>query len=134
MDILFAGSPQIAVPSLRKISSANNVVAVLTNPPRRKGRRAALQETPVSAEANNLNIPVIEAEKIDSSVEEQVLSLQPELLAVVAYGTIFKKRFIDVFPRGGINLHPSLLPKYRGPSPIPAAILAGESVTGVTIQ
>ena len=93
-----------------------------------------MRETPVSAEAKNLNIPVIEAEKIDSSVEEQVLSLQPELLAVVAYGTIFKKQFIDVFPRGGINLHPSLLPKYRGPSPIPAAILAGESVTGVTIQ
>jgi methionyl-tRNA formyltransferase len=67
-------------------------------------------------------------------VEEAVKELAPELLVVVAFGRIFRKSFLDLFPRGGINLHPSLLPKFRGPSPISAVILAGERETGVTVQ
>jgi methionyl-tRNA formyltransferase len=88
----------------------------------------------VKQAALRLGIPVLAPASIDDSVLQEVKALAPDLLVVVAYGKIFKKKFLDLFPRGGINLHPSLLPLHRGPSPITAAILAGDSETGVTVQ
>lgn len=81
-----------------------------------------------------LGLPVLQPEHLDRQAREAVLPLGPELLVVVAYGHIFGPRFLSLFPKGAVNLHPSLLPRYRGPSPITAAILAGDSETGITVQ
>lgn len=90
--------------------------------------------SPVKEKALELGLPVFQPEKLNAEFRAAAAALEPDLLAVVAYGKIFGPKFLALFPRGGINLHPSLLPKYRGPSPINAAILAGDAETGITIQ
>jgi methionyl-tRNA formyltransferase len=77
---------------------------------------------------------VLQPERLGAAAREDTARLHPEILVVVAYGRIFGPKFLSLFPRGGINLHPSLLPRWRGPSPIPAAILSGDEVTGITVQ
>jgi methionyl-tRNA formyltransferase len=133
MRILFAGSPEIAVPSLRKIAEVYPC-AVLTGSDRRAGRGRTVVASPVKLTSSELGLRVITADRIDPAVMEEVRTFSADILAVAAYGRIFKKRFLDMFPLGGINLHPSLLPRYRGPSPVTAAILSGDAETGVTIQ
>jgi methionyl-tRNA formyltransferase len=81
-----------------------------------------------------LGLRVLEADRLDAVVLDTIRGLAPELLVVVAFGRIFRQPFLDLFPRGGVNVHPSLLPRYRGPSPIAAAILGGDRETGVSIQ
>ena len=135
MKILFAGTPEIAVPSLRALADGKfPVTAVLTAPDAPSGRKRVLTPPPVKTLANQLGIPVLQPVRLDGAAREAVASTDPELLVVMAYGKIFGPRFLDLFPRGGVNVHPSLLPRHRGPSPIPAAILAGDTVTGITIQ
>ena len=134
MRILFAGTPAIAVPSLRLAAAEHTVVGVLTNPDRAAGRGKGLSSSAVKDAALGLGLRVLQPEKLDAAFRETVRGLQPELLVAVAYGRIFGPQFLGCFPRGGINLHPSLLPLYRGPSPLSAAILHGEAQTGVTIQ
>ncbi len=134
MRILFAGSPSLAVPSLEKTARGGEVCAVLTGHDQPAGRGRTPEPTPVKVRALELGLPVLEADRVDSGVEGRVRVLAPDLLVVVAFGRIFRKSFLDMFPRGGINLHPSLLPRYRGPSPIPAVVLAGDPETGVTVQ
>lgn len=133
MRILFAGTPEIAVKSLEKLASRHECT-VLTAPDKISGRGKNVQASPVKIKAEELNLPVIQPERLGSSAREAVMEYKPELLATFAYGKIFGPKFLSMFPGGGLNVHPSLLPKYRGPSPIPAAILAGETVTGVTVQ
>ena len=150
MRILFAGSPAIAVPSLRALSElemegkAVILTGLLTNPDSRRGRHGQLEPTDVSAAASALDQirlekglrPIIQlkCEKLDTKARNEVAGLSPDLLVSFAYGRIFGPRFLALFPLGGINIHPSLLPKYRGASPIPAVILAREKETGVCIQ
>ena len=150
MKILFAGSPEIAIPSLKAIvdmeieEKAVTLAGVLTNPDRRRGRHGQGEPSDVSAAASNLDlerkerglVPIVQLkpEKLDAEAREKVLSLGAELLVSFAYGRIFGPRFLALFPLGGINIHPSLLPKYRGASPIPAVILAREGETGICIQ
>lgn len=134
MRILFAGCPDISVPSLEKCNSLFPIVGVLTNPDRLVGRGRRKQKTPVKAKAEELGLVTIEASTLDGSVREMIKAHRPDLLVVVAFGKIFDKAFLDLFPQGAVNLHPSLLPRYRGPSPIPAAILNGDKKTGITIQ
>jgi methionyl-tRNA formyltransferase len=134
MRVLFAGTPSIAVPSLRAVAGAHEVCAVLTAPDRPAGRGRAPRPSEVKEAASGLGLRVIEAGRLDPAVHEAVRALAPELLVVVAFGRIFRREFLDLFPRGGINLHPSLLPRHRGPSPIAAAILAGDRETGVSVQ
>jgi methionyl-tRNA formyltransferase len=93
-----------------------------------------LVSSPVKRAAIELGIPVIEARKLDAGVREAVCAFTPDILVVVAFGRIFGKKFLDLFPLGGVNLHPSLLPRHRGPSPVTAAILGGDAETGVSIQ
>ena len=149
MRILFIGTPAIAVPSLRAISEMElkgkgvTLAGVLTNPdrPRRHGQA---EPSDVSAAASALDaarkeralppIAQLKPEKLDARAREDVAALSPELLVSFAYGRIFGPRFLALFPLGGINIHPSLLPKYRGASPIPAVILNKEKETGVCIQ
>jgi methionyl-tRNA formyltransferase len=134
MRILFGGSPDFAVPSLMAVHKAFPITAVLTNPDRPVGRGKQPVATPVKQRALAFDLPVLQPPALDASFLEQVRSVQPELLVVVAFGRIFSREFLGLFPRGGVNLHASLLPKYRGPSPITAAILSGENRTGVTVQ
>jgi methionyl-tRNA formyltransferase len=134
MRILFAGSPSIAIPSLEMLALRHDVCAVLTTTDRQSGRGRRSEPSPVKLRAQELGIPVIEAERLDAGVSERIRELDPRIMVIAAFGKIFKKDFIDLFPLGGINFHPSLLPRYRGASPIPAAILAGDHETGITIH
>jgi len=134
MRLLFAGSPELAVPSLDALARDHEVCAVLTNPDRPVGRGRTPVPTPVKRRAVDLGLEVLEPGEWGTRLRESVRALGPELLVVVAFGTILRPEFLELFPRGGINLHASLLPKYRGPSPITAVILAGEPETGLTVQ
>ena len=134
--VLFAGTPDFAVPSLVRLADEFEVVGVLTAPPRPRGRGRKPKPSPVAQAAESRSIPVLTPERLGRQARSQVQSLSPpaQLLVCVAYGRIFGPKFLALFEYGGINLHPSLLPKYRGPAPIPAVILAGETVTGITVQ
>jgi methionyl-tRNA formyltransferase len=137
LRVIFAGSPEIAVPALKRLAQGGNgwqLCAVLTNPDRPKGRGGEAVPTPVAAAARDSAIPVIITSRIDNDDAALVASLKPSLLVSFAYGAIFPKEFLSLFPCGGINCHPSLLPKYRGASPIQEAILARDTETGITIQ
>ena len=132
MRVLFAGTPSLAVPSLEKIASL--VVGVLTSPDQPSGRGRVCVPSPVKEAALSLRLKVFQPARLDAAFIEEVRALAPDLLVVAAYGKIFRKAFLEIFPMGGINLHPSLLPKFRGPSPVSAAILSGDIETGVTVQ
>jgi methionyl-tRNA formyltransferase len=134
MRILFAGSPSLAVPSLLAAAHAHEVVAVLTSADQPAGRGRAPTCSPVKEAASKAGLRVLQPEKLDAAFLEEVRALAPDILVVAAYGKIFRKSLLDLFPLGGINVHPSLLPRHRGPSPISAAILEGDAETGVTIQ
>jgi methionyl-tRNA formyltransferase len=132
--ILFAGSPEIAVPSLEAIAFFGELVGVLTNPPSPKGRGLAVTPTPVASAALGLGVPVLAPERLGPAERGLVGALRPDILAVFAYGKVFGPKFMALFPMGGINAHPSLLPRWRGPAPIPYAILHRDPLTGVSIQ
>lgn len=140
MKVLFAGSPPIAVPGLNAISREHELVGVLTNPESEQGRGRTIRTTEVAAAAALLSagrerpIPILAPERLDATAREAVAALQPEILVSFAYGRIFGPKFLALFPHGGINIHPSLLPKYRGSSPIQHAILAGDAETGICVQ
>lgn len=141
LPILFAGTPEIAVIALdalaRRIGDGNgrySLAGVLTNPDAPAGRGRRISAPPVKEWARDRGLPVLQPERLDAAARAAVRGLAPELLVVVAYGRIFGPRFLSLFRRGGINMHPSLLPRHRGPSPIQAALLAGDTITGVTVQ
>ena len=134
MRIIFAGTPDIAVPSLRALSEKFDVCAVLTNPDRATGRGKKIICSPVKEAALELGLDVFQPEKLDESFLQVIKELKPDLLAVIAFGRIFRKNLLDLFPKGAINLHPSLLPQYRGPSPLNEAIKNGDSKTGISVQ
>jgi methionyl-tRNA formyltransferase len=135
MRILFLGTPDYAVPSLRRLAAEHTIVGVVAQPDKPVGRRGKAEPPPVAALARELGLPVFQPEKPGRRVFVEVLgALRPELAVVVAYGHILKPALIDLAPRGMINAHGSLLPKYRGAAPIQRAILAGETETGVTVQ
>ena len=150
MNILFAGSPGIAVPSLKALSEIEfadkniKLTGLLTNPDSAQGRKSGLIPTDVSTAAVELSalrqgqgLPEIiqkKCAKLGRAEREDIAALKCDLLISFAYGRIFGPKFLELFPMGGINIHPSLLPKYRGPSPITAAILHRDKETGITIQ
>jgi methionyl-tRNA formyltransferase len=140
VKILFAGSPAIAVPALESIAAMSGggedfiLAGLLTRADSPKGRSGRPEPTECAAAAQRLSIPIVKPEKLDSAVREQTAALKPDLLVCFAYGKIFSPQFLSLFPLGGINIHPSLLPKYRGATPIPAAIINRETETGITIQ
>ena len=137
MRVLFAGSPDIAVPSLIRVSFEHEIVGVLTNPESAKGRGLSLERTPVAEAAYDLfgeKVPILQSERLGAEARAAVSALEPEILVTYAYGRIFGPKFLALFPRGGVNVHPSLLPRYRGPAPIPSAILARDGSTAITVQ
>ena len=134
MRILFAGTPEIAVPSLKSLVEKHEVVGVLTGPDRPSGRGRKLKPSAVKTAALDLGIPVYQPEHVRREARETISLIDAELMVVFAYGRIFGPRFLSLFPKGSINIHPSLLPRWRGPSPITAAILHGDRATGITVQ
>lgn len=134
MRILFAGTPEIGVPSLNALVNEFDVCGVLTNPDRPQGRKKTLFPSPIKARAEELELNIFQPDRLDSDLYSEIKELKPDLLVCIAYGKIFKKEFLDIFPLGGVNIHPSLLPIYRGPSPLSAAILNGDKVSGISIQ
>ena len=124
---------------LKNLISAQNdcgfeIVGVLTNPPSMRGRHSELVQTEVATIARESNIPVFEFDHLLSEARETISPIGADLLVSFDYGRIFGAKFLALFPLGGINLHPSSLPKYRGCTPVPAAILNGDKVLGVTVQ
>ncbi len=134
MRVLFAGSSEIAVPSLEKVAFGHELVGVLTNPDRVTGRGRRIISNPLKAKAMDLGLRIIQPESLRGSVLDEIGELKSDLLVVFSYGRIFGPRFLSLFPMGGVNVHPSLLPRYRGSSPILTAILNGDSETGITVQ
>jgi len=136
MRILFMGTPEFAVPSLEAlISAGHDVCGAFSQPDKPKGRGMKFQPTPVKACALSHGIPVFQPEKLrDGTALAQIQALAPELIVVAAYGRFLPQEILDMPKRGCINVHSSLLPKYRGAAPIQWAILNGEQETGVTIM
>jgi methionyl-tRNA formyltransferase len=136
--VLFAGSPDIAVPTLEALAlSSHVVVAVLTNPPSKVGRGMKVSDTPVAQAAVRLwgdAVPIFRFETLKAEARAAVAACNAEILVSFAYGHIFGPKFMALFPKGGINVHPSLLPRWRGSAPIQHAILAMDAETGISIQ
>ena len=137
MRVVFFGTPEFAVPSLRALlDHRSEVVGVVTQPDRAQGRsRSTLVPPPVKRTAIDAGIPVLQPERpVGDLFSASLRHLKPDLGVVVAYGHILRPEILSVPPLGMINVHASLLPRYRGAAPIPWAILNGEEITGVSIM
>src|SRR5690349_8753391 len=135
MKLVFCGTPQFAVPSLQKlVESGFEVRLVVTQPDRPQGRGLELTASPVKQTAQKFGLPVLQPEKIKKNEEfqKQLSEIAPEAIIVVGYGRIIPPWMLQLPPLGNINVHGSLLPKYRGAAPIQWAIASGETVTGIT--
>lgn len=134
MNIVFMGTPDFSVGPLQALTAAGHqVLAAVTQPDKPKGRGKAVVMTPVKEAALALGIPVFQPVKVkDEAFLDQLLALQPDIIVVVAFGQILPKALLDIPPFGCVNIHASLLPKYRGAAPIQWAIIDGEPETGIT--
>ena len=136
MAIVFMGTPHFALPSLRALAEAGyDIAAVYTRPDRPAGRGLRPQPPPVKLLAQELGLPVRQPDSLRRpEAIEELQALAPEVIVVCAYGQILRRPVLELPPKGVLNVHPSLLPRHRGPSPIAAAILAGDPETGVTVM
>jgi len=129
------GSPDFALPALKALAHHYEVVGVVTQPDRASGRGRELKPPPVKLLAQNLGIPILQPEKLrQPEAMEQLRAWKPDLIVVAAFGQILRKDVLDLPPHGCINVHASLLPRWRGAAPINAAILHGDEETGITIM
>lgn len=129
------GSPDFALPTLQSLAKNYQVVGVVTQPDRASGRGRELKAPPVKLLAQELNIPVIQPQKLrEPEAMQQLAEWDPDLIVVAAFGQILRKDVLDLPKYGCINVHASLLPRWRGAAPINAAVLAGDEETGVTIM
>ncbi|TFH75510.1 methionyl-tRNA formyltransferase [Gammaproteobacteria bacterium LSUCC0112] len=136
LGIVFAGTPAFAAKHLQALLDAgHNIVAVYTQPDRAAGRGKNLQASPVKQLALVHNIPVLQPENLKiTQAQQELASLGADLMVVVAYGLLLPQAVLDIPPRGCINVHASVLPRWRGAAPIERALLAGDTETGVTIM
>ena len=134
MKIVFMGTPDFSAKVLKKLNSAYPVSAVVTNPDRPAGRGNALRPSPLKLAAEELCIPVYQYEKVSREGIADIEALSPDLIVTAAFGQILSEKFLSVPKFGVLNVHASLLPKYRGASPIQWAILNGDEYTGVTVM
>ncbi|WP_324653894.1 methionyl-tRNA formyltransferase [Georgenia sp. H159] len=134
MRLLFAGTPEVALPSLRAlVESSHEVVAVLTRPDARRGRGRTLHPSPVAAWAAEQGLQVLTPRTLrDPEVQDQIRALKVDAAPVVAYGALIPPALLDVPAHGWVNLHFSLLPAWRGAAPVQHALIAGDDVTGAT--
>ena len=139
LRVIFFGTPLFVVPVLEELLEHFNVVGVVTTPDVKIGRKKIQTGTPVKLayqsylKRTKQKGLIIATQKINNATNEQLHDLRPDLFVVAAYGQLIPKRLLDIPKYGSLNIHPSLLPKFRGPSPIQSTILAGEKRTGVTI-
>ena len=136
MKIVYLGTPNFAVAPLMRLieSKKNNIVAVVTNNDKPVGRKGIITPPPVKVLAQKYNIPVYQYDKIRVEGVEDLKNLKPDIMITCAFGQILSKEILDIPRFGVMNIHASLLPKYRGASPIHYAILNGETETGITIM
>ena len=136
LRVVFAGTPDFAAAHLDAvIASQHNVVAVYTQPDRRAGRGKKLQPSPVKVRALQADLPVYQPSSLrDENAQAELRALAPDVLVVVAYGLILPQAVLDIPNRGCINVHASLLPRWRGAAPIQRAVEAGDAISGVTIM
>ncbi|HJS17249.1 MAG TPA: methionyl-tRNA formyltransferase, partial [Anaerolineales bacterium] len=134
-SVVFMGSPDFSSPSLRALTNTYEVVGVVTQPDRASGRGRELKAPPVKRLAFELGIPVMQPKKLRQPEEmEQLRAWNPDLIVVAAFGQILRKDVLELPRYGCINVHASLLPRWRGAAPVHAAILHGDEETGVTIM
>jgi methionyl-tRNA formyltransferase len=135
MRLVFAGTPDFAVPALNALHEAGHAIAaVFTQPDRPAGRGQKLTPTPVALRAAALDLPVHKPLKLDADAQATLRAIAPEVMVVVAYGLILPQAVLDIPAHGCINIHASLLPRWRGAAPIARAIEAGDGETGITIM
>lgn len=134
MRLVFAGTPAAAVPSLRALAAGrHDVAAVLTRTDAPLGRRRVLTPSPVAQAAEELGLPVVKADRLDHEVTRAVADLAPDLGVIVAYGGLVREPLLSTPAHGWINLHFSLLPRWRGAAPVQRALLAGERTLGASV-
>jgi len=136
MRVVFMGTPQFALPSLRAlVEGGYNIVGVYTRPDRPTGRGRALTPSAVKTAALQYGLPLFQPAGLRRpEAVEELAALKPDVIVACAFGVILRQPVLDIPPKGVLNIHPSLLPRHRGASPIPAAILAGDEQTGLTIM
>jgi methionyl-tRNA formyltransferase len=133
--IVFMGTPQFAVPALEVLDEHHEVVGVVTQPDRRAGRGRKVVPSPVKEAALARGLPIFQPANLQSvDALDHLAGWRPEVIVVFAFGQLLPRPVLDLPPYGCLNIHPSLLPRYRGPAPVAAAVLAGDRVTGVTIM
>lgn len=133
MNVVFMGTPDFAVPSLKAIAKHHNVLAVFTQPDKPVGRKMVMTPPDVKVCAQELSIPVYQPVKLREGDNDKIIrELNPDVIVVVAYGQILPENILNIPKYGCINVHGSLLPKYRGAAPIQWSVLNGDTVTGVT--
>lgn len=133
--VVFMGTPDFAVPALAALqASSHQVVGVFSQPPKAKGRGHKVQLTPVHAYAQAAGLPCLTPARLRNNPESiaQLRNLAPDIIVVVAYGLILPPEVLEIPPRGCVNIHGSLLPRWRGAAPLQRALLAGDAVTGIT--
>ncbi len=134
LRLVFAGSPAAAVPSLRALAAGRHeVAAVVTREDSPQGRRRELTPTPVAAAAQELGIPTIRANRLAGDATERIVDLAPDLGVIVAYGGLVREPLLSTPRLGWINLHFSLLPRWRGAAPVQHAVIAGDEITGASV-
>ncbi|MFB7891025.1 methionyl-tRNA formyltransferase [Microbacterium sp. NPDC056044] len=134
MRLVFAGTPAPAVPSLRRLAaSAHDIAAVVTRQDAPLGRKRVLTPSPVAVAAEELGLPVIRADRLDAAVTAEIAALQPDLGVIVAYGGLVREPLLSTPAHGWINLHFSLLPRWRGAAPVQHALIAGDARTGASV-
>lgn len=134
MRVVFMGTPAFAVPSLSKLAAAHEVALVLTRPDAVRSRGRKLEPSPVKEAALELGLPVMEANRMTSDVLDALRAAEAEIFCVAAYGCILPDEVLTMAPLGCVNVHASLLPRWRGAAPIQRSILEGDAETGVSIM
>ncbi len=132
--VVFFGTPEFVIPVLKSLHLNFNLVGVVTAPDSIQGRKKLLTPSPIKKYCLEKSLsPIFTPDRLDQSIAENLKALNPSLFIVAAYGKILPKIILDIPTLGALNIHPSLLPKYRGPSPIQSAILNGDNKTGISI-
>lgn len=135
MKFIYFGTPDVAKDTLELLAEAGyKPAAVVTNPDAPRGRGQILTPSPVKSFGESLSVPVLTPEKLDDNFIKEIEAINADLAIVVAYGKILPEALINSFPKGVLNVHYSLLPRWRGASPVESALLSGDEVTGVSIQ
>lgn len=134
MRIVFMGTPEFACPSLSAVSKSHDVVRVVTRPDAVRGRGKRLEPSPVKALAGELGLAVTEASRMTPEVMDELRAAKADLCVVAAYGCILPDELLEMFPLGCVNVHASLLPRWRGAAPIQRAVLEGDELAGTSIM